>query len=560
MRTGNDSFNARVARAAVRAIAGAILPYALAGAVQARAVPILVGSDAAECTTSTIQAAIDQADDVGGQQVILVTDDVAAGGYRENLRMSGLRDDLQLEIVGGLRSCADPTPTGKRTSVSGDGGTGSVLLIEGRVDLKLRGLRLVGGLSGFDWQGYGTVELADIEAGHNRQHGISALAIGGAAELDWSGDVEVSSNFSDGVYLWDAALTVRGDRNRIATNGGSGLLIDRSASADIGATGAVLHGNTGYGIVVSHYGAKSAPPTYLYSTDPANPLMISANGAGAIFQIASGSSHQLCLKNIALQNNNATAIQVDGPLAALDFNASACTFPSAADITCPPPHTFGQCNILAGNSALGKPLIAAVDGAHVGIHRVLIAGNSADSLLSASRAGMSTASNITVTTSVVAGNIANGNLFESLDSGILVIADSTVFQNGGSFTSSFAGTEATLLGATNTIIDQVQPLLALQGDPASARMMHVLARNDEGTKDGQHDILVGKPAYVDGLGRLEPTSPGVDYAPATGGLDFDGHARDVDLPEMPDARGPRDIGAFEVQAPVLDRLFADGFE
>jgi hypothetical protein len=75
----------------------------------------------------------------------------------------------------------------------------------------------------------------------------------------------------------------------------------------------------------------------------------------------------------------------------------------------------------------------------------------------------------------------------------------------------------------------------------------------------------GDATFVDAAARdyhLAFGSPGVDFAPAAGSVDLDGHPRDVDLVEVPNAFGPRDIGAYERQfgCAGADTIFCNGFD
>lgn len=529
---------------------------ALSGAATAAAETILVGR-AEACTVHTIQAAIDRARASGGDHRILVTNDVEGGMYRESLTLMGQDDGARLEIVGGLSDCLTLEPTSVRTNVQGGVAGQAVLFVFGRTSLQLRGLRLEGGSKGLEWQGYGDIELTDAALGANNGAGIAAIGNGGAARLLFAGNVDVADNLGDGVFLWDAVLAIHGDGNAVARNGGSGILVDSAASVQIGARGKVISGNHGYGIALSHFGAIEAPPSLLYSIDADDPLRISGNVQGALFQTATGSSHRLCARGIAIDGNQGAVIRASGSLATLDINGSQCSFPPDADVACAAPREIGQCNTIVGNVASNQALVVAQDGARIDMQRVLIAGNSAAALLSTLRASDDVASEITLQNAVVAGNIAEPRFIESVDDSAIEIADTTIRDNFGDFVSFAAGGPYSLV-VRDSIVDQPQPLMSFSGDPSALRVTRVLARNRDGMPDGgDHDILIGVPVYLDSLGHLAPGSAGIDYAPAGGGVDFDGHPRDVDLPEAPNMHGARDLGAFETQEQAL---FADGFE
>ena len=555
-------------RASVLLVLGALSfgKTALAGAIT-----VGLGAD---CTEGTIQAAVDRAyrlcnEGFCGYNLILVTDDVPQSVHKENISVPdmGGHPDLSIELVGGFNNCRDLIPTGGKASiyrVTID----PILDVRGRTDLRVRNFWIEGGQDGIYWQGHGRIELTDVTLNNHVRSGFTLQGEGGEARMELLGGVEVTNNANFGIYAWqNSAVVIRGERNRVSgTRGGSypgnGIDLSGQAHLEIGATGEVISDNQGYGIHVDHSGNTDVPTSRLYSTDPANPLAIARNRNGAIYHRAVDSAHRLCLKNVAIHRNTNRAFYVTGDRAVLDVNDEGCGFPAAAAITCATPQASGQCNALADNTTTtGKPLVAAVHGAKVGLHRLLIFGNkNTSSLLSTNLGeGTSTAS-ITLTDSVVMANIARDNLFEALNGGVVDIWDSTVFQNGGQFQVGFVGIAPGLMQMTNSILDQAQSLATLENtDGSTTHFTRVLARNRDGAPVGD-DILLGQPSYLDGIGRLQPASLGVDYAPAGGGVDFDGNPRDVDTAGLPDQYGPRDLGAFESQLAVLDRIFASGFE
>jgi len=121
---------------------------------------------------------------------------------------------------------------------------------------------------------------------------------------------------------------------------------------------------------------------------------------------------------------------------------------------------------------------------------------------------------------------------------------------------------------TNTIIDQGgHPTIDYQG-PSGALVTQYLLSNDVSTLIQDGTIFGGVPTYVDaanGNYHLQPTSPGVDFAPAgTSSTDLDGNPRVVDLSVIANRFGPMDLGAYEVQTAsaclASDTIFCNGFE
>ncbi len=516
---------------------------------------------------STIQAAINRANGFGGYNLILVTDDVADGVWHENLKMENLRSDLSLEIVGGFNNCAELASTGDKADIYGGDEQRPVLKIRGRVDVKLRNLWMEGGTrengitygGGIYFKGSGSVELANVKVTHNYPQGIEFDGSGGDAQLKFVGAVDVSNHVWNGIGVKGTAeLVIHGDGNTIRENGWLGIGISAPAFADIGATGKILFGNGEGGIAVE--GIKSNPgrTTRMYSTDPANPLAIEGNRDKAVIVNGVESPYRLCLKNVAITNNTAHAIYARGAQAQLDLNTD-CDYPPEANFSCVAPGDAG-CNSIDRNvTPPGKPLIAAVDGAQITIDRMRIVGNTASSILSTNLGTATSASSITMTNSVVAINTLRDNLFESLGDGIVDIYESTMVRNAGGFGLSLVGIDPGLLQVTNSIIDQPQALMDLQGDPATARLNRVMVRNSTGAHLGD-DLLISAPAYVPNSFRLQTDSPGVDYAPPGGGIDYDGNPRDVDTIGVINRYGPRDLGAYESQSLLSDRIFKGDFE
>lgn len=352
-------------------------------------------------------------------------------------------------------------------------------------------------------------------------------------------------------------VSIHGDGNAIRNNGNAGIYLGGAAFAEIGARGSVLSGNRGYGLYITASSTThSGRTTRLYSIDPSNLLAISGNTVGAIgfnSNATNASPYRLCTKNVSMGGNKNRGIYAEGSQARLEMN-SDCEYPPESDIVCV------GCSEIGGNTvATGKPLIAAVDGATITIDRTRISGSNVTSILSTNLGTATSASSITLTNSIVDTNVVRDNLFEALNGGIVDIWDSTVARNTGAFPLSLVGINPGLLQVTNSIIDQPQALLELQGNPSTARLNRVMVSNRIGAHSSD-ELLDGPPAYQPGTLRLQTDAIGVDYSPPGGGVDFDGRPRDIDTIGVHNYHGPRDIGAYESQATLADQIFADGFQ
>ncbi|MGN6518470.1 MAG: right-handed parallel beta-helix repeat-containing protein [Dokdonella sp.] len=524
-----------------------------------------------ECSKNTIQKAIDRAKelcDLGfcGVNQILVTDDTPDGVYHENLVMPDMAayPNLSIELVGGYDNCRDlgQTTFGKASLYGGDANRASVKMT-GVANVTLRNFWIEGGRNGIEWTGRGEVKLAGVTINNNGDYGARISSSGGSPYLSLLGGVEVVGHGAQGIFATGkSVVAVRGDGNSIRNNIQGGMRLENGAVADIGATGRVISGNGGYGLAIDATGLSTARTTLLYSIDPADPLRISGNQSGAIWMLSRDASYSLCGANIGIDGNTGSAFRVVGAHAHMEVNGESCALPQESQISCPMPTGPGMCNAIAGNTADNAPLLAAVDGATLLMRRMLLTNNQAATLMSANRGAIGNSrASVTLTDSLVSGNTLNDNLFEARVDGIVDIWDTTVRSNDGPFQFSFIGNAPGLMQMTNSILDQDQALVSLTASSgATTHFTHVLARNDNGAPQGG-DILLGRPTYRDGgIGQLTPTSLGVDYAPAGGGMDFEGHPRDVDTIGVPNQQGPRDLGAFESQATEIERIFASGFE
>lgn len=557
------------------ALAGLVLGGLLAhGAAHAGA--ILVGRGPS-CTEPTLQTAIERAYRLPGFSLIILTDDVPDGVYRENVDLAGVPSGVSLEIVGGFDNCRDLTPTAfGRASIYG--GNDYSIEQHGRGELSLRNLWIEGswGLGWNDANG-GELRLQNVTINHIDGSGIRFFGSGSILRLqdtvvsnsrgielrggrtEFLGNVKVIDNQDVGVRVGrGASFAIYGDHNEISGNGGDGIQASEGMDAiEIGATGPVLSQNVGLGLHVKVGGGNPTGNAVLYSTDPGNPLTISDNAFGAI-RVGTPASYRLCARNVVLDGNLGRAIHADGPSVFVEMNGSLCDFPDAADITCPLVDAMHGCNRIVGNGRPDIPLVSAFTGARVDLHRTLFAYNNGSSILSTNLGVAASHASITLTDSVVTRNTLRDNLFESLHDGVVDIWDSTVFANAGPFQTSVIGIDPGLLQITNSILDQPQALAGIEGDASTTHFTNVLARNSVGTSPGDR-VTVDAPIYWDDLGRLDPDSPGIDYAPGGGGFDFAGNPRDIDTSDRIDFLGPRDIGAFELQLTEIGRIFADSF-
>ncbi len=123
------------------------------------------------------------------------------------------------------------------------------------------------------------------------------------------------------------------------------------------------------------------------------------------------------------------------------------------------------------------------------------------------------------------------------------------------------------LTLTDSIIDELGINTLSYVGPGGGLIVSDVLATDISTLPPAAGIDQGEPLYVDAANsdyHLQPTSTGVDFAPAKGGVDLDGNPRDVDLSGVPGNPTPRDIGAYErqnrFQCGTSDSIYCNGYE
>ncbi len=315
--TGAPTLAIRLARAAL--CLAALAPFASSQAAVFR-----VGGSASGCTHTTIQAAVDAAQNSPGADVIRVARDTAYTAQQIMISTS-----QELEIAGGYDNCGTDATSGT-TTLDGSGGGGyPVLRLYGDTGalVRLRGLALTGGDNpdsdhggGILFVGRGRLELHNVSVRQNRAgYGAGIYVRGedsGEARLVFGRDVIVNNNIAahsgGGVYIEKARFDMLEPNSLIAFNealgnGGGGfgggliLLAKRNvAYARVGSgtpgLGAIYGNRAVNGGGVAVFGDDPGGITtsivmtaqlQMYSTVPGTPAAIRQNVAtqngGAIY-------------------------------------------------------------------------------------------------------------------------------------------------------------------------------------------------------------------------------------------------------------------------------------
>lgn len=172
-------------------------------------------------------------------------------------------------------------------------------------------------------------------------------------------------------------------------------------------------------------------------------------------------------------------------------------------------------------------------------------------------------------TLLITDNTVDGELIH-LDSADLKIVDSTIAHNtiGAAYVIRSAGNitmSGTIIAeATTNTID-----FAGNNGPSGHNFDFVQTNPSDPTLPATGFVLYSLPVFVDFAQHdyhLRPYSPGLDVAPAgaSASFDLDGARRDLDLPQIQNVQGPRDLGAYERQSiprcSAPDVLFCSTFE
>ncbi len=565
-------------------VVGANAPSARAGG--ADVITVGISGLGNNCTVPTIQAAIDEARRRGGPQDIWVTRDVADGVWT-NQRLTITNQDVTIQ--GGFDDCFDVTPS-DYTYLSGQGGSAApVLKIRGSGVVNLRGIAIVqgdasgsGDAGGIDYQGRGVLTLGNVRvegnsgSGHDTG-GIDFEGSGGPAFLDLLDDVAIVANARIGLRVsGSATLTMHGERNFVWLNEQAGLYVAYPATASISAPSfderGVFYQNGGPGIAAGTVGSGTGDAfVRVYARDPARPPAIVGNLGPAIVVNSlddTTTTMTVCARNIriadnvvslnSLPGNDGNLISAEGAGAFVRWNTD-CDLPPEANVTCPPQ---GQtlCNVVHGNVVSnGRALFGATRGGRIELARLRVTGNTTPALIQTTQLADEPNSSITARNSLFDNNDVRTIMVNVNSRGLFTADNLTFAANTGDFVS-LRSNGPTFFSLTASIVDQTQPFLGEGGNPILTQIVDVMTPDLTGVRAG-HRVLNARPTYLPGSHALAPNSPGIDVAAPLGGVDIDGRAREVDDPAVPNAEGPRDLGAYESQTVgSVDPMFKNGFE
>ena len=498
-------------------------------------------------------------------------------------------------------------------------GAGSVFYIHGNSSVTLESLTLKDGGGtdfggGIHFTGAGALTILNSTITQNSANsqggGIQFNGSGGNATLTLGAgtiiDVNDSGGDGGGIHINGSARLFALKpytliANNHADNGhGGGIYAAGPAMVDIGSPGyngapVIEYNSAAYGGGVSMDAAPDDAnvTVRIFSVDANNPVQVSNNTAshtGGGFWMhpyLSGVSNTdvfplLCALDFRIDNNIAqegTAVYADtdssvgngaqGGLVYVNSNSgNLCSTPESPPSLGSVPCTPGvACNTMNGNVAEDnannpKPgsVILIQDHGSLLADRLVMRGNHG------AHAVRAFDSQLYVQNCLLADNTFSAERFRMENDGNfagLMSLDGCTLK-GNSIGASSVIYSPYPLTLSNSIIDEPGvETLSYTGNPADLAVSYILS-NDVSTLPFSAGIVQGAPDYVDAAGanyHLKATSIGVDFAPATGGYDLDRVPRDVDLPEVPNSYGPRDIGAYELQYVCSpDTIYCNGFD
>jgi parallel beta-helix repeat protein/predicted outer membrane repeat protein len=583
-----------------------------------------VGGDV-DCPYTNIQDAIDAAAANPGADYVWI----AMNGTYTGQHVLVNNDTDGVIIVGGLVDCNDNNVDTATTTVSGAGNDGSaVFTIRGNSSVLLQNLFITGaqrdgnasgGGVDFDGSGFLGLRLSSISlnsAGYGG--GINAKGDGGHVDVVLEDNSLVLNNTAQtsggGIRVeGDTRLYVLQPQTLIgfnhAPNGyGGGIEVLTPAHADIGSPGfnggAVVQFNdaaNGGGVAIvglDFMQGNISNAVQIFTTDSNNPVQIannsaSQNGGGIYVETndSAGYDVQACIYDFRIHDNVARdgaaifATGVEGNKADILLNRTSesslqgCgpdTPPALGAVAC----AVGvPCNEIVDNiseDGSGQPTAGSTIRGDVSsllfADRLVMRGNQGGHTIEINGSGDT--NNITakveLSNCLLAANTDQTEVISAHDGGgssHLHVNNCTIVDNA-SGSSDTIYSNLNFVEITNDIFDQLgQQVIDFSGAAGDLTAQYVLATNVS-TLAGGVALMDGEPDYLDrsnGDYHLLRTSLGVDFAPSGTGSDLDRRPRTVDLIDIPNAFGPMDLGAYEIQNQIVacavgDTIFCDGFD
>jgi hypothetical protein len=511
-------------------------------------------------------------------------------------------------------------------TIDGNNTAGSVLTITGNSNIILCDLTITRGSAdassgggGINFNGNGSLYLSASTVSLNYAGyggGISINGNGGAATLTLGANSLVLDNVAQtnggGIYMAGQSRlfalqpqTLIG-YNQAPNGDGGGIYVAGPARADIGSAGyngaPVIEYNSaayGGGIAMDAAPDNADVTVRIFSVDANNPVQVSSNTAthtgGGVWMhpYISGISNTdvspiFCAFDFRIDHNIAqegTAIYSDTDSSVGNGSEGGfVNLNSTVDSLCASPESIGSlgavrcaagvtCNTLSGNVAEdssntpkpGSVILIQDQGGLLG-SRFSMRGNTGQHAIRTFDVG------VTVDSCLIADNTLTAEMLRFENDGTSgLVTQAASFDGCTIVDNSDEGApviySAHPLSLTDSIIDELSINTVNYAGPGGGLTASNVLATDISTLPSAAGIDQGEPTYVDAANHdyhLQPTSSGVDFAPAKGGIDLDRNPRDVNLSGVPGNPTPRDIGAYErqnrFQCGTSDSIFCNGYE
>jgi len=582
-----------------------------------------VGNTAVDssCNYGSIQAAINAATCAAGTKIILNQ----SGDYtnqhltitNKNISLIGRVNTSKCNTLTAQCGTLLPCPVGPLRTIDGN------IKVRGSSNVTIQHLEITQGSGvadgngttyggGIDYAGVGRLSIDNSLIDSNTANnggGIRFQGYGGHADLYLHAHTQIGYNTATnggsggGIRVEGDALLHADDPNisiydNDAAEKGGGIAIVGPASAHIGSSGAfpigvIYHNSAHYGggIAVIAQSTGSAEVD-LFPTDPANPVRIEDNRA---YQGSGGGVY--LTPYIYTQGDgaipiNTAVLKMEG--AHIDGNAAKEGAGIYADVN----STFAfvdyayaggwvymytggscapglECNSISNNRAVtldshgvevattGSAILLQTNAIFEAKHVALRGNEGAHAI----RVADSLHSALVVDTCLLAGNATTAEL--------ITFGDASASVNQCTFANNSSGGAAVLrangdITLTNSIFAQGSFTTLMETNGGATKNLDYLLSMEIASLNGGTHIIQGDPGFKDpgnGNFRLQANGPAVDVAPpgASGDRDLDSVPRDQDLANVPNADGPRDLGAYELQSSFIgcgaaDTIFCNGFE
>lgn len=507
-------------------------------------------------------------------------------------------------------------PPNPNVRLEGTGGS-SVFYIHGNSSVTLESLELTKGGGSFGggvhFTGTGALTLVNTKVDNNDATygaGIRFNGSGGDATLALGAGTLIQLNTASGngggilvdgsARLFALQPYTQISFNHAANGLGGGIEIEGPALADIGSPGyngsPVVYGNDAeYGGGISIYSHDtSVGAARLFTTDPTAPVAVSNNsashtGGGIYLQPNSEYTPYLCAYDFRIDDNAAqegSAIYGDEWSTLGNYYGAEIYLNTDQGGECGTPETIDTlgavrckagitCNTVNNNTAetissqpTAGSAILAQTAAVLAANRLIMRNNHGAHVIRTFGPYLDPSSG-SIVNCLIADNTLTAEMIRIDDDG-LSPAVATTFDGCTIVNNSNQGApviySAHGLTLTNDIVDEAGiNTLNYAGPGNDLTVGHVLA-TDISTLPAAAGIDQGEPLYVDAAHfdyHLQPTSTGIDFAPANGGVDLDGNPRDVNLSGVSNPT-PRDIGAYErqnrFQCGTSDSVFCNGYD